>query len=236
MKKILGGLLLLGSSVFAIEYYSKIEPINIYSVKSAVSGSVVFVNKDIESKQIKYANIIKLDTKVNQIDLEQSKIKLEGLKEMLDIENSTLDSFNRISSKSKFDKDNQKIKILTIESTISDLKTKIATLEDTISKKILNEENKYIYNVEVEVGDYVNPGTLLYTAMDLSSGKVEIFIPIDNIADIKTKTIYLDDEKSDLKISKLYNVADTKHISSYKCEIIIPNPKTFSKLAKIEFK
>jgi len=59
---------------------------------------------------------------------------------------------------------------------------------------------------------------------------------MDSAMDIKNKTIYLDGKKSDLKISKLYTVADTKHISSYKCEIIIPAPKTFSKLTKIEFK
>lgn len=43
-------------------------------------------------------------------------------------------------------------------------------------------------------------------------------------------------KKSNLKIDKIYKVADSKHISSYKVEIIVPNPKTFSRLVKIEFK
>jgi hypothetical protein len=128
------------------------------------------------------------------------------------------------------------IVILNTASTINDLKTKIATLKDTVKNKNLSEKNSYIYDVAVEVGDYVTPGTLLYTAMDLSKGKVEIFLPIDEATTIKEKDIYLDDKKSDLKISKLYTVADSKHISSYKCEIVIPNPETFSKLIKIEFK
>ena len=72
--------------------------------------------------------------------------------------------------------------------------------------------------------------------MDLSAGKLEIYIPIDKSAEIQNKSIYLDGIKTDLKISKLYTVADSTHISSYKCEIIVPSPKSFSNLVKIEFK
>ena len=70
----------------------------------------------------------------------------------------------------------------------------------------------------------------------LSAGKLEIYIPIDQAANIKNKSIYLNGLKTDLKISKLYKIADTTHISSYKCEIVIPTPKSFSNLVKIEFK
>ena len=72
--------------------------------------------------------------------------------------------------------------------------------------------------------------------MDLTKGKVEVYIPINDAKTISTKTIYIDGKETKLKISKLYNVADTKHISSYKCEIVIPNPKQFSALVKVEFK
>ncbi len=236
MKKIVSGLLLLSAIGFASEYYAKIEPASTYNVKSSVSGKVLYVNKNIESKNIKNDTIIKIDSNVNSIDLKQSKIKLSGLKDILAIEKSTLKSFQKVSSKSKFDKDNQKIKILNVASSISDLETKVATLKDLISNKTLKEQNRYIYNIAVEIGDYVNPGTLLYTAMDLTKGKLQIFIPISKANEIKNKTIYLNGEKTDLKISKLYTVSDTKHISSYKCEIDIPSPKEFSLLTKIEFK
>lgn len=236
MKKIVSGLLLLSAIGFASEYYAKIEPASTYNVKSSVSGKVLYVNKNIESKNIKNGTIVKIDSNVNSIDLKQSKIKLSGLKDILAIEKSTLKSFQKVSSKSKFDKDNQKIKILNVASSISDLETKVATLKDLILNKTLKEQNRYIYNIAVEIGDYVNPGTLLYTAMDLTKGKLQIFIPISKANEIKNKTIYLNGEKTDLKISKLYTVSDTKHISSYKCEIDIPSPKEFSLLTKIEFK
>lgn len=236
MTKILSGLILVSSMGFATEYFAKIEPINTYNVKSSVSGKVIYVDNSLESKQIKNATIVKIDDKVNKIDLIQTKLKLNNLEEILRLEKSTLESFKKVSSKSRFDKDNQKIKILNISSSISDLKTKLKTLEDTISKKNLKERNTYIYNISVEKNDYVNPGTLLYTTMDLSKGKVEIFIPISDAKTILDKIIYIDGKKTDLKIVKLYDVADTTHISSYKCEIDIPNPKQFSTLVKVEFK
>ena len=236
MKKLLFTAIIMCVSMFANEYYAKLEPFKTYTVKSSVSGKVVYVNSPAESKNIKEETIVKIDSKVNEIDLKQSTIKLKSLKDILKIENSTLESYKKVSSKSKFDKDNQRVKILNMHSSIADLETKIETLKDTIENKKLVEKNKYIYDISVEVGDYVNPGTLLYTSMDLSKGKLEIFIPIEKAKGIKDKTIYLDGKKSDLKISKLESVADTKHISSYRCEIEVPSPKEFSKLVKVEFK
>jgi len=236
MKKILTTLTLLATLSSASEYYSKLNPIHVYDVKSSVSGQVLFVNNEVESQKASKNTIVKIDSKVNVEDLKQSKIKLKNLKAILKIEEGTLKSFKRVSSKSRFDKDNQRVKIFNISSNISDLETKIATLEDTIAKKNLIEEDNYIYNIAVEIGDYVTPGVVLYSSMDLSAGKLEIYIPIDKSAEIQNKSIYLDGIKTDLKISKLYTVADSTHISSYKCEIIVPSPKSFSNLVKIEFK
>jgi len=236
MKKIVCGLLLLSSISFATSYFAKVEPINSYEIKSSVSGKVIYANNSLESKTVANALIVKIDDNVDSVDLKQSQKKLKNMQQILKLQDETLEKFKKVSSKSKFDKDNQRIVILNTSSTINDLKTKIATLKDRIANKNLTQKNSYIYDVAVEVGDYVAPGTLLYTAMDLSKGKIEIFIPIDDATTIQNKEIYLDDKKTDLKITKLYNVADSKHISSYKCEIIIPTPQKFSKLIKIEFK
>lgn len=236
MKKIITTLVLFSSLSFASEYYAKLNPIYTYNVKSSVSGKVVYVNNEIESKVATNSTIIKIDSTIDSVDLKQSETKLKNLNETLKIQKGILKSYQKVSSKSKFDKDNQKITILNIASTISDLETKIATLKDQIAKKTLVEKSTYIYNIAVEVGDYVTPGVLLYNSMDLSAGKIEIFIPISSAGDIQNKTIYLDGKATDLKISKLYDIADSTHISSYKCEIIVPSPKQFSTLVKIEFK
>lgn len=224
------------SSLLANEYYAKLEPINSFEVKSAVSGKVIFTNDKLEGKKAKNSTIIELDSLVNKIELEQTKNKLKAVSSMMAIENNNYQRMLKVSSKSGFEKDTQKLKVINLETTKADLLTRIATLKDTIKNKKLIEKNNYIYNIAVKKDDYVNPGTLLYESKDLRKGKLEIFIPISEIEDIKTKTIYLDGKQSDIKINKIFEVADSKHISSYKVEILINNPKKFSRLIKIEFK
>ncbi|MCK5294019.1 MAG: hypothetical protein KAJ49_05155 [Arcobacteraceae bacterium] len=224
------------TSLFASQFYAVVQPIDTYSVKSSVSGSVIKVYSDMEAKVVKNNYIIKIDSEVDKIDLKQSQLKLNNLKAILKIEKDTLDSFNRVSSKSKFDKDNQKIKVLNISLSISDMEIKVATLSDKIDKKSVKVNNLYIAEIIVKKGDYVNPGTALYTAYDISKSKLEIFLPIENVESYSSKTIYIDDKKTDLKINRLHKVADSKHISSYKCEIILDTKHNFSKVVKVTFK
>lgn len=224
------------SSIFANEYYAKLEPLESYQIKSSVSGKVIFSNEQIEGKNSNNSLIVEIDSKVNQIDLEQSRNKLNFLNEMILIESNNYDRLNKVSSKSEFEKDTQKLKVINLKSTKSDLIIKIENLKDTIKNKKLIEESNYIFNIAVKKGDYVNAGTLLYEAKDLSKAKVEIFVPILEIDDIKNKSIYIDSKKSDVKINKIYDIADSTHISAYKVELILENTKTFSRLVKIEFK
>jgi len=155
---------------------------------------------------------------------------------MIQIESNNYERLKRVSSKSAFEKDSQKLKVVNLRSTKADMIIKIENLKDTISNKKLVEKSNYIYNIAVKKGDYVNPGTLLYETKDLSKAKLEFFVPISLIESIKNKDIYLDGTKSDIKINKIYEVADSSHISSYKVELIVNNAKTFSRLVKIEFK
>ena len=220
----------------AQEYFAKLEPLEVYNVKSSVSGKVIFVDNQIKGFNSVNNTIVKLDSKVDVVELKQTKKKLQIIMQILKIENKILQKFTKISSKSQLDRDNQKIKILNLENQKSDLLVKQAMLEDKIKNKNIQEENNYISNINVKVGDFVNAGSSLYTSSDLSRSKIEIFIPIDKAKEIINKTIYLDGLVTQYKINKLYKIADLKHLSSYKCEIIVNRPKNFSKLVKIEFK
>ncbi len=235
MNKLLA-FLLLSSLAFGQEFYSMINPIKTFSVKSSVSGEVVYVDKSLEKKYVNNARIVQLDDSLDSINLEQTKIKLANLKEVYEIESGILDSYNKVSSKTKIDKDAQQIKILNMGSSIADMEMQVANLKNNIAKKSIQIKKIYLSSVEVEVGDFVTAGALLYKGYDLSSGKLEVFLPINEIESFKKKTIYLDGVKTNLKISKISKIADEKNISSYKAEIIIKNPKTFSKLVKVEFK
>ena len=224
------------NTILANEYYAKLEPIESYQVKSSVSGKVIFSNEKVEGSFAKDSVIVELDSKVNKIDLEQSRNKLKFINQMIDIENKNYKRLARISSKSAFEKDAQKLKVVNLQSTKADMIIKIENLKDTISNKKLIEKSNYIFNIAVKEGDYVNPGTLLYEAKDLSKGKLEFFVPISKIEEIKNKTIYLDGIKRDIKINKVYSIADSSHISSYKVQLILNDVKVFSRLVKIEFR
>ena len=234
--KILTLFLLTITTIFASEYYAKLEPIESYQIKSAVSGKVIYSNSKIEGLKANNSTIIEIDSMVNKVELEQSRNKLKYIDEMIRIETNNYDRLNQVSSKSAFEKDTQKLKVINLESLKADMIVKIDTLKDIISNKKLIEKSNYIFNIAVKEGDYVNPGTLLYEAKDLSKGKLEIFVPIAQIEEIKNKEIFLNGVKSDIKISKIYEIADSTNISSYKVELILENAKIFSRLVKIEFK
>lgn len=234
--RIIGIYLLIISSVFASEYYAKLEPIDSFQVKSAVSGKVIFSNSKIEGLKANNSTIIEIDSLVNKVELEQSKNKLKFIDEMLEIEKNNYSRLNQVTSKSEFEKDTQKLKVINLESSKADMIIKIENLKDIISNKKLIEKSNYIFNIAVKEGDYVNPGTLLYESKDLSKGKLEIFVPITQIEEIKNKEIFLDGVKSNVKISKIYDVADVTNISAYKVELILEDVKIFSRLVKIEFK
>ena len=205
--------------VHASEFYAKLEPINSYLVKSAVSGKVIYTNHKIEGLKANNTKIIEIDSYVDKIDLKQSINKLKLINDMIKIENKNYTRLKKVSSKSGFEKDNQKVKVLNLETTKADVLVKIANLKNNIKNKKLMEKNNYIFDIAVKASDYVNPGTLLYEAKDLSKGKLEIYIPISHVSDIKNKVIYIDGKKTTLKIDKIFNIADSKHISSYKAKI-----------------
>ncbi len=236
MLKIVNTLLISSILLNASEYYAKIVPIETYNIKSSVSGKVVYVNKNLESTSVKDKIIIQIDSKIDTIDLKHTQEKLKITKQIVALEKQNLKRLNKISSKSQFEKDNQKIKILNLKSSITDLQQKIDFLKDKILNKTIKIDNLYIYDIIIQQNDYVNPGTLLLTAMDISKTKLDFFVPINEITKIKNKTIYLDNKKTNYKISKISKISDTKYISSYRCEIIIPNNINLSHLTKIEFK
>jgi len=217
-------------------FYSIAKPLHSYSVKSEVNGRVVYVNDLIEGKFAKNSKIVKIDDAYDKVELRQLKKKLRNLDLMVDIEERNYLNISKLSFKSQLEKDNQLTKQLNLESQKIDLIIRINKLKQTIANKTLKEKKNYIYDIFVEVGDYVNVGSKLYDAHDLSKAKLEIYIPISQANDIKNKTIFLNGKKTTYKIDKIYKVADIKHISSYKCVILIDKVEQFSKLIKVEFR
>ena len=251
--------------IFAKVHYAKLEPYETITLKSAISAQVTQSDISLEGKVIRDRVIIKLDSKLDRIKLSFDRKALELIKKMLVINKdnllSTAESIDRKESYYNRIKDmqtisttkkdsafysliNTKKEYLSIKERMESLKKQkldllydIERLKDNISKKSIRVKNRFIDKLLVHKGDFVNMGTPLVRVRDLTKGKLTLFLEDNELEDIKSKKVYINDKLSRYKISKIWKVTDDKFISSYRAEIIIDNPKwKFSKLLKIELR
>jgi len=249
----------------ATVYYAKVEPVQKYSIKSAASGKILNSKENMEGRKSNGSVLIHIDDFLNKQDLISSRKKLNTLQEMIKITDKNLQNAKKIANireknynkiknlktKSRVEKDNELInsvnaqnQVLTLLSNLENLKTqlndqnyKIATLKDLISKKSISIPKGYlIYKLYLKKDDFAGIGTPLVDAYDISHAKLTVFVSKEDYNLAKKGIIYINGKPTNYKVDKLWNSADTQNISSYKAEIIIPAPKVFSKLVKVEFK
>ena len=263
--KIFISILLILVHLHATEYYSKAEPKEFFSLKASVNGEVVFVNDSQESKDSDGSVVIKIDDVIDSADLLASNQKLKFLlnnislmkqnvsnsKRAWEINKKSYSRVENLSSYSQTQKDakllamiNSQSSYISIKTSLVNLKTqkedlalKIKTLKDKINKKNIKVvKGNYIYKIYPRVGDYLNPGSKLMDVYDVSGARLVIYVSSDDLIGIKEKKIYLDGILSEVKIDKIWKIADSVNISSYRVEILMDKPEQFSKLVKIEFK
>ena len=258
-------LLVIPLLVFAKVHYAKVEPYESVVLKSAVSGLVVDVDLDAEGTLVNDKRVIHIDDALDKTHLEDTKKSIALLEKMLGINQEIASSLagtvkrqegyfkriSKLSTASKTQKDNAysmftsaktqylstKEKIVSLEKQILDMQYKASQLEDTLVKKSIIPQKKYLYKLLVRKGDYVAPGTALAELQDASRAKLVLFLEPEELVGTDDKVIYLDGKRTEYKIGKVWRVADEKFISSYRAEIYIPAPQNeFSKLVKVEMK
>ncbi len=249
----------------ATVYYAKVEPVQKYSIKSAASGKVLKSNYEMEGRVSNGRVIIHLDDVLNKEDLKNSTQKLKTIKDLISITEKNLknakkiatireQNYNKIKNlktKSRVEKDNELInsvnaqnQVLSLMSSLENLKSqlddqkyKIATLKDQIEKKSIAIPKGYlVYKLYLQKGDFAGVGTPLVDAYDISKAKLTVYVSKEDYNLAKNGVIYLNGKPTNYKVDKLWDSADTQNISSYKTEIVIPAPKVFSKLVKVEFR
>jgi multidrug resistance efflux pump len=258
-------LLVMPLFLLAKVHYAKVEPYDSVVLKSAVSGQVIDVLLDAEGTMVVSKRVIHIDDKLDIINLEDTKISIDLVQQMLKINKEIEQSLkeivqrqkgyykriSKLSTASKTQKDNAysaftsaktqylstREKILSLQKQILDMQYKVAQLKESVSQKSVILDNKYLYKLMVRTGDFVAPGSALARVDDISRAKLVLYLDNSELEDIDQKIVYLDDKKSEYKIDKIWKMADEKFISSYRAEIIIPAPfKSFSKLMKVEIK
>ncbi len=264
MKKLLSLLLLTSVALFAKEYYSKVEPYEILSISSNVSGQVVFADEKKEGKILDKRAYIKIDDKLDRIELTNVRKKITLLKNTLKLNESmkknyeeilakkqkNYDNIKKLKTKSVIEKDREFYDLVATQNTlistakevdnlkvqINDLNLRAAQLRKSIADKSLRAKAKVLYSLNVKEGQVVNPGMLLAKVADISKAKLTVYLNARDMQGAKGKRVYLNGKKTDYKVDRLWEIADETHLSSYKAEIIIKAPKHFSELMKVELK
>ena len=114
----------------AITYYAKAEPIYTYSIKSSVSGKVIFVDKSQEAKIANGSRIIKIDDKLDLINLKTSQEKLKLINKNIELTNKNLINAKKIYNIEQKNYNN-----------IKNLRTKAQTQKDAKLLSLINTKN-----------------------------------------------------------------------------------------------
>lgn len=262
--KLLFLLLFMFSVSYAKVYYAKVEPYEVRNISSNVSGLVLFTDEDKIGEKLSSKPYIQIDDELDIKDLAFTNDKLRYLKNTLLFTESSLGNLNvslkkkrenykKVASlkiKSDVEKDREfhdlinsenqflstKKELQNLKIQIADLKFKLDRLKRTVDDKSLNADGFVLYSISVKVGQVVGISTPLAKVADTSKAKLTIYLDGVDVVDAKNRVVYIDGKKTDYKISRILNIADSKNISKYMAVIITKSPDLFSKLVKIELR
>ena len=260
--KILTLILLTTSLLLSKVYYSKVEPYEFRNISSNVSGIVEFIDEDMIGKKLSTKAYMRIDAELDIKELNAIKDKLIYLRETVAVNESILENLKKsllrkrenykqienLKIKSRIEKDREfydlvssensylgtQKEINTLKTQITDLKLRKAQLMRSVKDKNLSAKGFVLYSIDVKVGQVVAMATPLAKIADISKAKLTIFLDESDVIGAKSRVIIIDGKKTDYKISRILNIADSKNISKYMAQIIIKSPKIFSKLVKIE--
>jgi len=252
------------SSVFADVYYSKVEPYEVRNISSNVSGLVVYTAQESIGRLLDEKPYIKIDAKLDIEELGYIKEKLIYLRDIIKSNEEMLKNQEKILEKKKLnykriedlkiksvvEKDrefydlvntqNQLINtqkaIQNLKVQITDLKLRRSKLRRVVSDKNLRAKGFVLYEILVKEGQVVSVSTPLAKVADVSKAILTIYLDEREAVSAKNKVVYIDGKKTDYKVTRLLNIADSENISKYMAQIVIKPPKLFSKLVKIELK
>jgi multidrug resistance efflux pump len=257
-------LLIISLSLYAKEYYAKVEPYEVKTIAANVSGLVTFADEKREGGILDAKPYILIDDELDQIELEKNIAKIallentlthnremeKNYKLMLEKKQLNYDRVKALKIKSTVEKDKEFYDLVTTQNQylgtlkeienlqvqINDLKLRQAQLRRSIQDKRLSARGYVLYSLKVKEGQVVNLSTPLAEVADVSKAKLTVYLNAEDMKKATEQVIYLDGKKSEYRVSRLWNIADDTHLSSYKAEIVIEAPKNFSRLVKIEFK
>ncbi len=262
--KIIATLFFITTLLFSNVYYAKVEPYEIRTIASNVSGKVLFTDDNMIGKKLSSKVFIKIDSELDEDELKAIEKKLvyqkntlllnekilQNLQQLVEKKRENYKKIKDLKIKSRIEKDKEFYDLLSSENSylatkkeINNLKTNIADLElrkqqliKTIQDKKIRAKDFILYELSVKAGQTVGLSTPLAKIADTSKALLSIYLDEDDLKALDKKAIYIDGKKTPYRVSRISYIADAKNISKYKAQIVIASPKVFSRLVKIELK
>lgn len=251
-------------SLKAATYYSKVEPYETRKISSNVLGVITVADENLIGQTLTNNSYIKIDSQLDKENLSSVNEKINYTKSTLKVDKNILKNLEEslekryanyarikeLKIKSSVEKDREfyglissenaplvtKKEINSLKSQLADLKFKKAQLQHSLKDKDFTAKGFKLYSLKVSVGEVVNKGTPLAIVVDESRAILTIYLNEEDLLNAKKKFVYIDGKKTDYRVNRVLNIADSKNISKYKAQIIIKAPKIFSKLVKVELR
>jgi multidrug efflux pump subunit AcrA (membrane-fusion protein) len=251
-------------SLLAKEYFSKVEPYEVRTVASNVAGLVIFANEELEGSLLGKEAYLRIDDELDRVDLDKTRSKIILLKnaiklneqmsanyeEIVAMKGANYERVKQLKMRSQVEKDREyydfigtQNQLIGLEKETENMKIQVNDLEmlerrlqRSIADKSQSAPGYMLYALMVQESQVVNPGTPLAQIADVRKAKLTVYLSSDERKGVEKRVIYIDGKKSAYRIDRLWNIADAKHLSSYKAEIVIDAPEQFSRLVKVEFK
>ena len=240
MKRIVWMVLLILSVSQGNEYFTKVESLQTYKLKSDVSGRIVLSKILSEGSTLKKSSvIIEID---NELDLVKEKFliaKIKIMEKLIKIKEQNFLSVKKAFSKSELEKRGKEELYLNSKITLLDMKSSLENLKIILSKKSITVgKGMYIDKINVVEYDYVVPGMTLLTYKDISAKKMNVYVNNGDYNNLSNMGIYVNGKlEGGLKITKIPLVKDSNRISMFNIEIIGElNGYNFGDIVKVEFK
>ncbi len=248
----------------AKEHYAKVEPYEILNVSSNVSAEVVYVDRASEGKVLGKKPYIVMDDKLDRTELESVEGKIEALQNTLEhnrameknhariieMKQTGYDRIKDLKIKSAVEKEREYYDLLNSQNSLlqiqkeieslriqlSDLRLRRSQLQKSIADKHIAAPGYVLYSLAVKPASFVNPGNPLAQIADVRKGKLTLYLNAAEAQEARTKSIYLDGRKTSYTIDRMWKIADSSRLSSYRADIYVEAPTRFSQLVKVEFK
>ncbi|MBU3014924.1 HlyD family secretion protein [Poseidonibacter lekithochrous] len=219
--------------LFAQSYMAKVQPYDTFTIYAQASGQIVKLDKSDETTVVN-KTLIKLDTSLEQKQLEIYNKQLSLYNKKLKILEDSYKKYITLKGKSQAEKDDKLYVIIELQISIESLKLNIKTLQDTLKKKAILAKDLYIKEFKVNVGDYVSIGTELASTYDISKSKLLVYVSEDDYKDIENKKVLINGKENIATIEKIDKTLDETFVSAHKITLTLKDDD-FGKVLKVEF-